>query len=184
MARASCDPSLLGQMDDFQPLIALLCRDPRDAGATEMLAAVETARSAKLSPAAMADALRDVADRYPHNPALAEQAVSTLVAAGRNEVAVELARRCADANPNGADPRRVLAGLYMNGGDWINARQAVLLWLRPRRIKRRWPISTWPKLIFSSPIKTPPTRYAFCRRRCQVIRRRKTPTRSRFTPGH
>lgn len=116
----------LGDVAEFSPLLEALWRNPQDAGATEMLAAVALARGSK--PVELAQKIREVADRHPDNLFLQSQAVQSLVRAGRNDAAVEIALRTAAANPHTARPQQLLATLYTNSGDWANAEKAALLW--------------------------------------------------------
>jgi tetratricopeptide (TPR) repeat protein len=83
----------LGNVEEFGPLIAALCRDPRNEGATEMLAAIVAARETKGAAPELATRIRAIADRHRENLYLQTQAVRSLVRAGKNDTALDIALR-------------------------------------------------------------------------------------------
>ena len=118
----------VGNTQEFVTLIDALCRNPQNPGAVEMLAVIAPDASSNLAPVARAEKLRRIADHYPQDLALQIQAARSYVGVGRNDLATEIARHAADANPHRADPQRLLAGLYASSGQWARAEQAALLW--------------------------------------------------------
>ena len=120
----------LGPGLDLQALREGICVDPQDAGITQVLAELTAAKAAHLPPADTARRVAAVANQHPANLPVQLQAVRILAQAGLNDAAVEIARRAANANPNSAEPHRLLAGIYVNLGEWTKAEQSALLWRR------------------------------------------------------
>lgn len=128
IASAASSLAKLGAVNELSPLIDGLSQDPRNAVCNEMLSDLCSAGAGQIQSPDLARKLANLAEAHPENFAAAAQACRCCTLAGLNDLALEVAHRCADANPKSAECQRLLAGIYLMQGDWPHAEQSAMLW--------------------------------------------------------
>jgi type IV pilus assembly protein PilF len=124
---ASVQIESLGEQD-VQPLVGLLCRDPKDAGGHEMLDAMVASSAEKLAPSEAVQKLRAIADRHPQSLPLKVEVMQTCMSAGMTSEALNYARQVAEVFPSSPEPHRVITRIYIDAGEWTKAEQAAIQW--------------------------------------------------------
>ena len=114
--------------NETQPLIDALAADPTFKPAVATLAAICDSQTKHEAPAALAQRLSAVSDKYPRFiPAL-----SLLVAldcqAGQYDTAIAAATRAREMMPIDAEPARLVAMIWSAAGHWQSALSAAIDW--------------------------------------------------------